>query len=70
MNLHENTLFDLDLWVKVTQDFAKYPLYHVTYSGTKFEVATSDCLGGGAFTKKIDYLTVDLDVLVKVTRNF
>ena len=56
MNLHENTLFDLDLWVKVSQDFAKYPLYHVTYSGTKFEVATSDCLGGDAFTKKkIDY---------------
>ena len=52
MNLHENTLFDLDLWVKVTQDFAKYPLYHVTYSGTKFEVATSYCLGGDAFTKK------------------
>ena len=71
MNLHEITLFDLDLWVKVTQDFAKYPLYHVTYSGTKFEVATSDCLGGDAFTKKkIDYLTVDLDVWVKVTRNF
>ena len=52
MNLHENTLFDLDLWVKVSQDFAKYPLYHVTYSGTKFGVATSDCLGGDAFTKK------------------
>ena len=71
MNLHENTLFDLDLWVKVSQDFAKYPLYHVTYSGTKFEVATSDCLGGDAFTKKKNrLLTVDLDVWVKVTRNF
>ena len=72
MNLHENTLFDLDLWVKVSQDFAKYPLYHVTYSGTKFEVATSDCLGGDAFTKKKKnrLLTVDLDVWVKVTRNF
>ena len=52
MNLHENTLFDLGLWVKVTQDFAKCPLHHVTYSDTKFEVATSDCLGGDAFTKK------------------
>ena len=70
MNLHENTLFDLGLWVKVTQDFAKYPLHHVTYSDTKFEVATSDCLGGDAFTKKIHFLTFDLDVLVKVTRNF
>ena len=51
MYLHENTFFDLDLWVKVTQDFSKYPLHHVTYSDKKFEVATSDCLGGDAFTK-------------------
>ena len=42
MYLHENTLFDLDLGVKVTQDVAKYPLHHVTYSDTKVEVATSD----------------------------
>ena len=34
----ENTLFDLDL--KVTQDVAKYPLHHVTYTPAKFEVAT------------------------------
>ena len=68
MHLHENTLFYLDLGVKVTQDFAKYPLYHATYSDTKFEVASSDGLGGDAFTK-INYLTVDLDVWVKVTRN-
>ena len=52
MHLHENTLFYIDLGVKVTQDFAKYPLYRVTYSDTKFEVATSDGLGGDAFTKK------------------
>ena len=44
MHLHENTLFDLDIEVKVTQDVAKYPLHHVTYSDTKFEVATSDGL--------------------------
>ena len=30
MYLHENTLFDLDLGVKVTQDVVKYPLHHVT----------------------------------------
>ena len=41
MHLHENTLFDLDLGVKVTQDVVKYPLHHVTYSDTKFEVPTS-----------------------------
>ena len=49
MHLHENTLFDLG--VKVTQDVAQYPLNHVTYSGAKFEVATSNGLGGDAFTK-------------------
>ena len=62
MHLHENTLFYIDLGVKVTQDFAKYPLYRVTYSDTKFEVATSDGLGGDAFTK-IHYLTVDTKCL-------
>ena len=39
MHLHENTLFDLDLGLKVTQDVAQYPLHHVTYLNTKFEVA-------------------------------
>ena len=68
MHLHENTLFDLDFGVKVTQDVVKYPLQHVTYTDTKFEVSTSDGLGGDAFTK-IHYLTVDLEVWVKVTRN-
>ena len=42
MQLHENTLFDLDLGVKVTQNVVKQPLQHVTYSDTKFEVSTSD----------------------------
>ena len=42
MYLHENTLFDLDLVVKVTPDVAQYPLHHVTLSGTKFAVATSN----------------------------
>ena len=52
MHLNENTLFDLDLWIKVTQDVAQYPLHHVTYSDSKFEVATSNSLGGDAFTSK------------------
>ena len=46
MHLQENSIFDLDLGVKVTQNVAQYPLHHVTYSATKFEVATSNCLGG------------------------
>ena len=44
MHLHENTLFDLDIGAKVTQDATKYPLHHVTYSDTKFQVAASDSL--------------------------
>ena len=69
MHLQENSIFDLDLGVKVTQDVAQYPLHHVTYSATKFEVATSKRLGGEYNYKKIQYLTFDLDLEVKVTRN-
>ena len=42
MHLRENTL----------QDVAQYPLHYVTYSDTKFEVATSNGLGGDAFLRK------------------
>ena len=54
MHLQENSIFDLDLdiGVKVTQNVAQYPLCHVTYSATKFEVATSNRLGGDTFTRK------------------
>ena len=52
MHLRENTLFDLDLGIKVIQDAAQYPLHHVTYSYTKFEVAISKGLGRDAFTSK------------------
>ena len=33
---------------------AQYPLHHVTYSATKFEVATSNRLGGDTFTRNIE----------------
>ena len=45
--------FDLDLGVKVTQNVAQYPQHHVTYSATKFEVATSKGLGGDTFTRNV-----------------
>ena len=41
----------------------------MTYPATKFEVARSNRLGGGTFTKKIDYLIFDLDLGVKVIQN-
>ena len=55
MHIQENTFyltFDLDLGVKVTERVAQYPLHHVTYLGTKFEVTTSNGFGGDAFTRK------------------
>ena len=45
--------FGLDLGAKVTQNVAQYPLHHVTYSPTKFEVATSNGLGGDTFTRNV-----------------
>ena len=62
MHLQENTLFDLDLWVKVTLYVAQCPLHHVTYAHTEFEFTTSK-----ASYKKIQYLIFDLDL--GVTRN-
>ena len=41
MHLQENTLFDLDLWVKVTRHVAMCPLHNVTYVPSEFEVSTS-----------------------------
>ena len=45
--------FDLDLGVKVTRNVAQFPLHHVTYSPTKFEVATSNGLRGDTFTRNV-----------------
>ena len=45
MHLQENTLFDIDIGVKVTRGVAQYPLHHVIYASTKFWISTSNCLG-------------------------
>ena len=45
-------IFDLGIGVKVTRNVAQYPLHYVTYSATKFEIATSNRLGGDTFTRK------------------
>ena len=44
MSLQENTLFDLDLGVKVILNVTQYPQHHVTYAQANFEVATSKSL--------------------------
>ena len=52
MHLQENTLYDLDLGIKVTQNVAQYPTHHMTYTPAKFEVSTSNNLGEDALTRK------------------
>ena len=54
MNLQENALFDLNLGVKVTQNIAQFPLHHVIYASTKFEVAMSYGLGEDTITRRTD----------------
>ena len=48
MHFRENTLYDLG--VMVTQNVARYPLYHVTYAPAKFKAATSN--SSDAFTRE------------------
>ena len=45
--------FDLDLGVKVTQNVTQYPLHHVIYAPTKFEVAASNHLGEDTITRNV-----------------
>ena len=53
MHLQENTLFDLWPGVKVTRNITKYPLHHVIYAPTKFEVATSNGLVEDTITRNV-----------------
>ena len=47
-----DNLFTFELEVKVTPDVAQYHLLYVTYAPAKVEFATSNSLGGNAFTRK------------------
>ena len=51
-HLQENTLYDLDVVVKVTQNVIQCPPNHMTYAPAKFKVATSNSLGEDGFTRK------------------
>ena len=42
-----------DLGVKVTQNITQYPLHHVIYAPTKFEVATSNGLGEDTIIRNV-----------------
>ena len=52
MHLQENTLYDLDLVVEVTQNVVQCPPNHKMYAPAKFEVAMSNSLGEDGFTIK------------------
>ena len=52
LHLQENTLYDLDLVVKVTQNVVQYLSNYMTYAPAKLEVATSNSLGEDGFTRK------------------
>ena len=54
MHLQENTLYDLDLGDKVTQNAAQYSLHHVIYAPAKFKVAASNSLEY-AFIRKYNF---------------
>ena len=43
----------MTLGVNVTQNVDLFPLHHVTYAATKFEVARSNGLGGDTFTRNV-----------------
>ena len=50
--IHYST-FDLDLGVKVTRNVTQYPLHHVIYAPTKFQVATSNGFGIDTITRNV-----------------
>ena len=41
------------------RNVAQYPLHHVTYSATKFEVTTSNGLEGDTFTRNVMHRRTD-----------
>ena len=58
MHFQENTIFDLDFGVKVTNNVAQYLMHHSDYVPSMFEVVTYSRLVEDAFTRK--YITSTL----------
>ena len=51
-HLQKNTLYDLDLVVKVTQNVVQCPSNHMTNAPAKFKVTKSNSLREDGFTRK------------------
>ena len=47
------TIYDLDLWDKVTPNVVQCPPNHMIFVPAKFEIATSNSLGEDAFTSTL-----------------
>ena len=43
----------IDFGVRATRNVIQYPLHHVIYASTKFEVATSNGLGEDTITRNV-----------------
>ena len=68
MYLQENTVFDLDLGIKITSNIAKHPLHQVTKAHAMIEVVTSNYLGRDVFTSKYSTLgNISSYLAIKVT---
>ena len=63
MHLQEIHYLTLTLWIKVKQKLPQYPPHHMTHAPAKFKVATSNSLGGYAFTRNTLF---EIDLAVKV----
>ena len=53
MSLQKIHYLTFDLGVKVIRNVTQYPLYHVIYASTKFEVTTSNGLGEDTITRNV-----------------
>ena len=53
--------FEPDLGVIATQNVALYIIHHVIYVPATFKIAKSNSLEGDAFTRKIHYMTFDIE---------
>ena len=71
MHVQENTLYDLDIRVRVTQNVAQYSLHHVTYALTTFETISKILMTGPRLVKEMhlqENTFYDLDLGIKVTQ--
>ena len=53
MHLQGNTLYDLDIRVRVTQNVAQYSLHHVTYALITFENISKILVTGPRLVKEM-----------------